>query len=529
MEAPAAAETSPSASPTEPRPAPLLALLLIAFPGAVALAGTPYAVGAVTCAFLFLAYKYAVWKGFLWTLAVAFVLNLFVVSGFGIYSDVDYYLGPNIRLLAGGGALSPDGFFLEPHQYLPQGFVAWSAALYRLTGWVDAGNMLIFLLLPAAWTVLRLHLDRLRTFLLIAAPLTFTSVYCSTPDGCVYLLLLTALISLRARNTFWLPLLSIALACTFKTTAWIPAAFIGLVLLRNHPRQWLKLAGAAVVVALLVLPTLLAINRGALNAISLDFLTMNDAAREMGYFARLAYAYVGHWTTSTAPAFGVPIGGFAGGGIDGLGPAFRVVLGLSFLTLLLWRKHFKGWGEILLLAWGSVLVMPTLYIGYSRYVPLLYVAGMLPLIVRFPRLSVVPAVLLCAMPFGWMCWRIMLSTENVTVFHHAEAVHSELYNLRCAYRPLLVDAPQATLSGSLAYTYAPIETFPAMPRSVEVDNRLTPGADKARAMAHYALSDWLPWMVTHLHCYLYDTAEYRFRTLMTFPRGTDDGLPSPHP
>ncbi len=529
MELPPSTETASSCRVTEEGSTRVFSLLLIAFPGAVALAGMPHVVGLVFCAFLFVAWKFGCLKGFLWTLGVAFVLNFFVVSGFGIYSDVDYYLSPNIRLLAGGGALQPDGYYHVAHQSLPQGFVAWSAALYRLTGWVDAGNMLIFILLPATWCVLRAYLSRVQTMLLIAAPLTFTSIWCTTPDGCVYLLLLTALISLRDRQTFWLPLIALSLACLFKTTAWIPAALIGLVLLRNHPRQILKLLGFACLVVVLVLPTLLALYRGALNEISADFLSMNAAAREMGYFARLAYAYIGHWTTTAQPVFGVPLGGFDGGGADGLMVPFRIVILAAIAVLVLSPKRFKGWGEILLIAWGSVLVMPTLYIGYSRYVPLLYVAGMLPLILRFPRLSILPAVMVCAMPLGWVGWRVMLSTENITVFHHAEAVHSDLYNLRSAYRSQCVDTPQATLSGSLVYTYSPIEEFPAMPRATDVDHRATPAPEKARAMATYATTEWLPWLTTHAHLYLYDVATYRLKTFLSFPRGASDGVPTPHP
>ncbi len=510
---------------TVQKQASLLPLLLIALPGAIAFAGVPHLVGLVFAAFCLVAWKYGCLKSFLLTLGIAFALNLCVLSGFAVYSDIDNYLGPATRLLTLPPTLTPDGYYSEAHLSLPQGFNAWSAALYRLTGWLDTGNALIFILLPATWITLRRQLSKLQTTLLIVAPLTFTSIFCSMPDGCIYLLLLTALFALRERQ-FWLPLIAITLASTFKTTAWIPSLLIGLVLLRDHPRNILKLLGFALLTALCVLPTLRLLFTGGLSNISWDFVEMNDAAREMGYFARLAYAYVGHWTTSAQPQFNVPTGGIDGGGMDGLGAIFRCVIFASLLLIIFQRKYFKGWWETLLIVWGSVLVLPTMYIGYARYVPLLYLAGMLPLVVRLPKVALLPAILICAMPFAWTGWRVMLATEALTVRQHAEAVHSHLYNIRAAYRDQLVETPQAILSGSLGYTYAEID-FPQMPRSLQEENRLVPASEKARKMAGYATCEWLSWALCHLPQLLCDTVKDRCATFFTFPRGANDGVPPP--
>ncbi len=507
-------ERNPSAYP----------LLLIGFPGAVALAGSPSLVLLVSLACLFAAFYFGCLKAFVLTLLTAFALNFWVVSGFAVYSDVDAYLGPAIRLFGLGIDRVADGLYHQAHLLLPQGFIAWSAALYRLTGWLDAGNALIFMLIPGAWCVLRTLFSRLQTFLLVVAPLTFTSIFCSMPDGCVYLLLLMALVELRV-GSFWVPLLAMALACTFKTTAWIPSLLMTLVLLRNQPRNALKVIGVFGFVAVCVLPTLMMLARGGVEMLSADFREMNEVARAMGYWARLAYAYVGHWTVAGTPTFNVPMGGIDGGGMDGLGPVFRVLLVCALGILLLRRTAFRGWWESLIIIFGSVLAVPTLYIGYARYVPLLYLAGMLPLVIKYPRCALVPWVLLCAMPCAWMGWRILLATETITVQAHASAVQSDLYNVRAAFRSQLTEIVQPTLSGSLAYTYAGTH-FPAVPRAQGVNHRLMPATEKARGMVSYIVTTWAPWALQHFPELIYETAVYRIKQLMHFPRGAGDGIPS---
>ncbi len=516
------ADTSAETRP--PREA-ALPLLLVALPLAVAVARTPALVGMVCAAALLLAFRAGCLRAFAAIVAGGFLLNLLVPSGFAIYSDADNYLIPNIRLLAAGGALAMDGAVSAAHFTLPQGFVGWGAALYRLTGWVDAGNCLVFLLLPAAWLTLRRTLTRAQTALLAVGPLTFVSLFCALPDGCVYLLLLTALFAHRAGD-FRLSVVALVVACTFKTTAWLPAAFVGLLLLRDWPRRWGWLALAAAVTGAIVFPTLRALAGGSLSAISADFLGMDAAAREMGYWPRLAYAYLGHWLVPGDPRFNVATGGIDGGGVDGLGPVFRLAVWASLAVLALYRRRLAGWGGTLLAAWGSVLAMPTLYIGYARYAPLLYVAVMLPLVLTVRRTAVLVAVLVCAMPAAWVGWRLMLASENLTAQRHAETVRSDVYNVRCAFRGRLVAEPQPTLAGNLSYTYRGTD-FPPMPRTLAVDNRLTPASDKARGMAAYALGTWLPWACRHLPTLAADWAAYRFDTFMTFPRGTYDGLPPP--
>lgn len=470
-------------------------------------------------------------KAFLLTVAGAFLLNLLLYSGATVHWDIDAYIVPQIRLMASGFTLQPDGGLSEAHLALPGGFSAWCAALYRLTGSVDCGGMLVFLLIVAAWTELRRSLSPLQTAILVIAPPLFPSLWNLMPDGSVYLLLLIALFALR-RKAFWLPLAAATLAITFKTSAWIPAALIYLVLLRDHPRRFWILGLTGLFVLSCVYPTLrLLFSSSGAETISHDFLTRANAdARAMGYWARQAYVYLGHWTTPLAPDFGVHAGGVDGGGIDGFGPLFRLAVWASLAVMIFLKRRLTGWGETLLLAWGCTLAIPTLYIGYARYVPFLYPAVMLPLILIAPRPAALVNAALCVMPALWLGWRVALATEYVFVATSAEAVHAGMYNLRCAFRDQLVDTPQPIPSGSLVYTYRPGEgfTFPPIPRQSKTNLHTVSGTRKLAEIRDYAVHTWIPWFATHFHHYLFNLALLRWHWLCE-PKGVTDGIPSTDP
>lgn len=504
-----------------------LPLLLVLFPLSVALLPTPAFTGIAFAATAVLAFHLKCLRGFLWSVAVAFVLNLFVYSGAVGFFDVDAYLAPQIRFIAASKTIVPDGFLSASHLSLPRGFTAWCAAWYRMTGSVDCGGMLFFMLIPAAWQVLRSELSRVQTLILLLSPAAFPSLFCLMADGCVYLLLLMALISLKSPKHFWMPLLAAVTAATFKTSAWIPCAWVALVLLRNHPRWWWRIALIGGATLLCNLTTLRLLFSGGLSDISADFATANEAAQSMGYWARLAYVYIGHWTTSAEPFFGAHQGGIDGGGVDGLGPLFRVAVMASLVTLCLFRTRLKPWATPLLIAWGSVLMMPTLYIGYARYVPWLYPAVMLPLALALPRLTLPLSGMMCLVPMMWLGWRIALSTESVAVATHATAVHSDVYNIRCAFRSQLSDVPQAKQSGSLLYSYemAP-EHFPTMNRQLRSDLKQRPAFEKVNDVRDYAVKTWLPWAIRHAPVYLYDLMRLRMRWLLT-PRGINDEISPP--
>lgn len=516
---------------TADQPPSALSLILILFPILLLFSQSPMMVAISFLACAVLSFHYRCHKAFLLTVGISFILNLLVYTGATVHWDTDAYIVPQIRDIASGFTIQPDGGVSIPHLSLPSGFAAWCAALYRLTGSVDCGGMLIFILTVAAWTELRRSLSKLQTALLIIAPSLFPSLWNLMTDGSVYLLLLIALFALR-RKDFWLPVAAATLAVTFKTSAWIPAALIYLVLLRDHPRRFWILGLAGLFALLCVMPTLrLLFFENAQGDISNDFIERaNEDARAMGYWARQAYAYLGHWTTSLSPNFGVHAGGVDGGGIDGFGPIFRFAVWVSLAVMIFFKKRFTGWGETLLLAWGATLIIPTLYIGYARYVPFLYPAVMLPLILLAPRPTALLTGALCMMPLLWLAWRIALSTEYVFVATQAEAVHADLYNVRCAFRHKLVEAPQSIQSGSLVYTYTPGEafTFPAIPRQSKKALHTVSTGQKLSEIRDYAIHTWTPWFFTHLHQYLFNLATLRWQWLCE-PKGVNDGIPSTDP
>lgn len=531
-----APDVQPAPAPTCPPLAALrgdwaaLPLLLALFPVAVGLARTPATVGLVAAAFLFLAWHLRCLRGFAWALGAALGLSLLVFAGAALHYDVDNYLAPQVRLLVLPPGLAPDGAYSPTHCLLPQGMAAYGAALYRLFGSVDLGQSAFFLFAVAAWRTLReAGLTRLQAALLIVAPPAMPGLFNLMSDGCAYLLLLTALFALRKEGCFWLPLVAAAVACTFKTTAWLPTVLVAAVLLWHFPRRWWKVGLVGAAALLLVWPTLNLIFSGGLAWISDDFARLaNDDARQMGHLARLLYVYVGHWTTALEPHLGTHDMGVDGLSSDAFGPIFRATLWASVAILAVWRRRFAGWWGTLALAWCSILLVPTTYVGYARYVPLLYVAGMLPLILRFPRVALLPAAALLAVPAAMLGWRFALSAEAVAVANHATAVHTTHWNLRATFRERLTEAPQPLWSGCLLYTYAmPEGHFPPMPRRPYEGIRATPIAAKAGEVRDYALRDFLPWLLTHPHAYLLDIARFRWHAFATFPRGGHDGLPTP--
>lgn len=511
-----------------PAPELPLPLLLITFPLAIALARTPWVMGMVFAAYLLLARQFRCLWPFLLTYLAAFALNLPVLSAFSAYSDADAYIGPQTRQLASSLPLIMDGLVSEVHLALPMGYSGWCAALYRLTGALDFGHAQIFVLLVAAWQTLRTSLTQWQTFALVCAPLTFVSIYNAMPDGCVYLLLLIALFALKDRR-FWLTLTAIAVAATYKTSAWLPGALLGAALLWRFPRKWPHFVWMGLGVTAIVFPTLRMMFSGGLSNISSDFLGADAAAKDLGRLARLVYFYLGHWLVPGAYDFNVHIGGADGAGMDGLGRLARVIIWPSLAGLILWKKRLTGWWTLIILSWASVLLMPTLYTGYGRYVPLAYVALMLPLVVRWPKTSSILAAAMAIVPALWCAWRIFLSVECAQVVAAGGPVHSKWYNVRAGFRSCgitLAQEPLPVMSSSYAYSYEKAD-FPPFPGDVPRE-RMTPAGQKAMRLREYAFSKVLPWIGPHLPTYLAEVMCIRWHWL-TSPRGMSDGLPKAEP
>lgn len=510
-----------------------LPLLLLLFPAAVALAGSPLLVGMVTAGFALVAFRFGCLRAWALTVVAALALALLTFAPSGLY-DVENYLAPQTLLHAG---LPLSGHYSPLHCALPDLLPRFGAALYRLTGSTDLATAAFWLWLAAAWLTLRATCSRLQTALLLLSPLTLLGVANLMTDGALYCLLLIALFCVadtRAPLTSaraHLALAALALAAMTKTSAWIPGALLGGVLLWRAPRLWWKAALAAAGVALFCLPTLRLIASGGLAEVSDDFLSANADAQAMGWFARVLYVYLGHWTTPLSPHFGVHTLGSDGASADALGPFLRLTLWGGALLALCCRRRLRGWGGAWALCLLLLLCVPRLYVGYARYVPLLYPAAMLPWVILRPRWAVVPCTLLAAVPVAFIGWRVLLSTEAITVSTHATAVHTSYATSRALFADRLASAEQPTRSANLLYTYAlPPEVFPSLARTLEPDLRLQGFHAKGREVARTLLRRWLPWALRSAPRLLRDLLALRLRAFcrLHFQESTD-GVPPAHP
>lgn len=531
---------SPISHPQTQAKGVCLSLLLILFPFALALALTPLLVGMAFLAMGLIAYKTACLRAFLTTLGIAFALIFFFPTPAAIYCDADHFHLPAIRIIAGAGDVQPlheSGIWWTHFRAaLPDGFHRCGAALYHITGWVDAVNILVFILFVPAWITWRQHVGRYATLLILLGPVVFASCFNPLPDGATYLLLVTALGAILGRQLN-LALAAMLVASTFKVTAWIPSLFMAGVLLYQYPRYWRRILAIGIIAIVYNLGFFIQHFSGEALPSS-DFAAMKGPARALSWGARFVYAYLGHWLIPGNFNFNVPVGGFDGGGIDGLGPIFRCLTWISIGITLLLHKRLKPYFLILFICWGSSLCIPTLYMGYARYVPCIYLAVMLPFILLIPRLSFIPAILVCFLPLAWIGWRIILISERLFVLDpsHTECITSDVYNLQCVAREMsmpLKTFSDETLqpSGSLMYAYRhhrDIMPFPAIPRTYQYDQRLRPAHQKIADVAQYIGAVWLPWSLCNLHKLGMAAIHYRFKSSFTFPRGKYDTQPLKH-
>ena len=500
----------------------------------MALAGSPLLVGMVTAGFALVAFRFGCLRRWALLVAAALALALLTFAPSGLY-DVENYLAPQTLLRAG---VPLSGCYSPLHCALPDLLPRFGTALYRLTGSTDLATAALWLWLAAAWLTLRATCSRLQTALLLFSPLTLLGVGNLMPDGALYCLLLIALCCVadtRAPLTparAHLALAALALAAMTKTTTWIPGALLGAVLLYRAPRLWWKAALTAAGVALFCLPTLRLIASGQLREISFDFLAANADAQAMGYFARVLYVYFGHWTTPLAPHFGVHTLGPDGASADALGPFLRLTLWGGALLALCCRRHLRGWGGAWALCLLSLLCVPRLYVGYARYVPLLYPAAMLPWVMLRPRWAVVPCAVLAAVPVAFIGWRVLMATEAITVATHATAVCAPYATSRALFAGCLTATEQPTRSANLFYTYTldRPDAFPPAARAFHDHLSTTPAAVKASEVAPYAFRRWLPWALRTSPRLLCELLALRLRAFcrLHFQESTD-GVPPAHP
>ncbi len=362
-------------------------------------------------------------------LGVFFVDSLFVVFS---WWDAQAYHVPATVLLARGWnpvfdstrellvqAMKVDPFAFNAYHvaYLPRGGWIYSAVTYQLTGNVESGDTLILFtalaLLGVVWKayprifgggpLLRL----LFTILIVFAPGVVVSLFCGAHDGSLYcLMIMTLLCACAYRLTHavtWLYYCaaSLVLGCNLKFTGAVSACLCFLIF--TIPIVWGVLAGnkgngdilrkwlLAHVVGFLFAavvgfsPYLTSwVHFGGPfypqhsfdpavkpPEITKDFELRNDDAAAMGYFGRIANAYLSKWAAHRyyewkldkkpfAPKFHLDQ-------VGGLGTPFRVVIMLTLLLLCLTRRCRSPWLIAVIII--TTFAQPAKYVGYVRYVP----------------------------------------------------------------------------------------------------------------------------------------------------------------
>lgn len=450
-----------------------------------------------------IAYKTQCLKPFLKVLGVAFLILFLFPTPVGINYETDYFHFPAIRVIAGDGAVNPlgDGDLSWSHfkANLPDAFHRYGAALYNLTGWVDSVNSLLFIFLVPAWLTWRQFLGRWATLILICSPLVFMTCLTPTPEGATYLLLLTALGALQAKQPY-LVLASILVASSLSLFAWGPSLLIVGYLLYQYPHLWKRIT----------------------------LVVLIGCLYNLGFFIHL-------FTNTSLPANTLCDCKFMGDGIHDFGVLFRLFIWLSLILTMIYRQHLKTWQPILLICWGSLLCIPMSYMGDMNATPFIYPVAILPFILLKPRLSALIAVPICFVPIICVGWHLILITEFLTVFNtdHTEMIASDMYNIRCVAREvnltLASNDESFTPSGLKMYTYKPhkgIDAFPAFPHNNEPHSPST--TPHFTAIIDYGVTTWTPWCLSHLHELVFASIKYRVRSALSFPRGIHDAATINH-
>ena len=368
-------------------------------------------------------------------LVIAASLALAGVSVMYSNPDAEYSHRPASMLMAGGWNPVFDStaeaieLFRKPNEsmrvwhiaYLPRAFWIFGAVLYRTVGFVEAADALnILTCILSFFMVSRLLARTLgmsgiprhaAAFLLAASPAVATLMFGGSNDSTFYSLFLiatsAATLYLSTGGIQWLAFVVAVfpLIANLKFTGVVCCGVVTLVflvgcLLRwrtgragvELPVRWLLAVTASIGLAAVIgfspyvtswvryggpfYPAHTFDKRVPLsNRITEDFLSMNEDAKRMGHLGRLGYAYLSETLTLSLYGKGADGGRFApkfnvSGGVGGFGPFFRAAFVLSLVLLPFARVGQLGYLLACILL--TVVLQPTIYVGYARYVPQFY-------------------------------------------------------------------------------------------------------------------------------------------------------------
>lgn len=423
-------------------------------------------------------------KAVLWTLG-GIVLSILSSGMFVLYTgaDAEVYHRPAVVLLANGwnplqqtevaeiGTLMGGGFRPWHVAFLPRMGWIFGAILYRWIGFVEVADALNLLLLMASILSVRQLLADwgvktwpcLWTTLICTSPVVANGIWGGMVDSAWYSAFLIA-VSAAQRRQEGLLALAVVVMSGLKFTGVVVGALICIVYgigwlvvagRENRMRMALRICVLGVVTVALIFLTnaspyltswkhhggpfypshsFVASERFAeeKNPITNDFTVMNDDARELGYFGRLTWGYLSqdlckaYYRLKTGrknfnPDFQV------NNGVGGFGMVFRICFVMSLIVWPFIRHRAIAvlMGLILL----TVLVQPTTYSGYARYVPQFYLFPILALMGWCHRLGwwrtggVVAGVYSAAMliyPLSFLALQWIISIQNLSIFTEVE-------------------------------------------------------------------------------------------------------------
>lgn len=283
------------------------------------------------------------------------------------------------------------------------------------------------------------------------------------------------------------------------------------------------------------------------------FTAMNDDARQLGYFGRFAWAYISqdivkmyyrHKTGKADfnPRFEVS------GDVGGFGPVFRLffVLSLVAVPFIRQRKILFLMGIILL----TVLIQPTFYSGYARYVPQFYafpVIAMLGVWHRFEGgerfmtncafgvCGVAYATALLAYQLGYVALQWVVSVQNLQIVEAGQRNETIVcggylgsrYALShdCLMKVVGVNVEKSATDASMPYGVGSYFDFyrcyfkDGMPEVYgtnwsHVGNDEQKRAARDRDMMKFFLNEFLPHEIICLPIRGWQTAKLRFRQII---------------
>ena len=541
--------------------------------------------------------------------------------------DAEFYHRPASMLMAHGWNPVFDSTaeavesFRKPNEgmrvwhvaYLPRAFWIFGALLYRTVGFVEAADALNILTCVLSFFMLSRLLARVlgmsgvtrhaTAVLLAASPAVVALMFGGSSDSTFYSLFLiatsAATLYLATGGIQWLAFVVAAfpLIANLKFTGVVCCGFVTLVYLVGCLLQWRSgRAGIELPVKWLLAVTA-SIGLAAVigfspyvtswvryggpfypahtfdkrvpvsNRITEDFLSMNEDAKRMGHLGRLGYAYLSESITLSLYGKGADGGRFApkfdvSGGVGGFGPVFRFAFVLSLVLLPLARVGLLGYLLACILL--TVVVQPTMYVGYARYVPQLYAFPLLvflaaarrfggdlrrwrPSVAGFAGLAnwimpitvAVSAACYCmpllAYPLSFLALQWVISVQNLEITEAMRKDPSPIVLTKSYYahhtleddygcRTITHLASEADLPAAAAghhaygpyfdyYTYfSPdkLDDFPTLSHTVSKNDPSIIASRNRRNMEFFLFS-FLPRQLVRLPTYLFDVALLRCR------------------